>query len=82
MATVQMVEEQEATGRVEEIYGEIKESLGTDFVPNLYKTMAAKPSYLEAQWNKTRTVMESDKLDSLTKEIIAVSVSSVMGCEY
>ena len=83
MATIKMISEGEATGKVKEIYEEIKSELGLDFVPNLYKVMASKPGYLEANWNKVKTVMvEPGKLDRLTKEIIAVSVSAVNGCEY
>ncbi len=83
MSSVTMVSEADAVGRVAEVYEEIKASLGTDFVPNLYKVMAVNPGFLEANWNKVRTVMsESRKLDSLTKEVIAVTVSAVMGCEY
>ncbi len=83
MASIKMIPEDEATGRVKEIYQEIKTQLGIDFVPNLYKVMAAKPAYLEANWNKVKTVMvEPGKLDRLTKEIIAVAVSAVMGCKY
>lgn len=83
MASIKMVPEEEATGKVKEIYAEIKANLGIDFVPNLYKVMASKPGYLEANWNKVKTVMvEPGKLDRLTKEIIAVAVSAVMGCEY
>jgi alkylhydroperoxidase/carboxymuconolactone decarboxylase family protein YurZ len=78
-----MIPEEEATGKVKEIYKDIKERLGIDFVPNMYKVMAPKPNYLEANWTKIKTVMkDSSKLDSLTKEIIAVAVSAVMGCEY
>ena len=83
MANVTMVSEADAEGRVAEIYEEIRTSLGIDFVPNLYKVMAVKPSFLEANWNKVQSVMsDSGKLDRLTKEVIAVTVSSVMGCEY
>ena len=83
MSTVQMVSEEDATGRVAEIYEEIRSSLGTDFVPNLYKVMAVKPSFLEANWAKVQAVMAApSKLDRLTKEVIAVSVSAVIGCEY
>lgn len=83
MSTVKMVSEEDAQGRVAEIYEEIKEALGTDFVPNLYKVMAVKPSFLETNWNKVQSVMSAPgKLDRLTKEIIAVSVSAVIGCEY
>jgi alkylhydroperoxidase/carboxymuconolactone decarboxylase family protein YurZ len=45
--------------------------------------MAAKPEYLEANWNKVKTVMVAPgKLDRLTKEIIAGAVSAVNGCAY
>ena len=83
MASIEMIEETEATGKVKEIYEDIKESLGIDFVPNMYKVMAHRPGYLEANWDKIRAVMQQEgKLDTLTKEIIAVAVSSVMGCDY
>ena len=83
MASIKLIPEEEATGKVKEIYEEIKSQLGIDFVPNLYRIMASKPGYLEANWNKDKAVMiEPGKLDSLTKEIIAVAVSAVNGCEY
>ncbi len=78
-----MIPEDEATGRVKEVYEDIKQTLGIAFVPNLYRVMAGKPAYLEANWQKVKAVMvEPGKLDRLTKEIIAVAVSAVMGCEY
>ncbi len=83
MASVKMIFEDEATGKVKGIYQDIKSKLGIDFVPNLYKVMASKPDYLEANWNKVKAVMiEPGKLDRLTKEIIAVAVSAVLSCQY
>ena len=83
MSVVKMIEEEEAVGRVKDIYEEIKTQLGIDFVPNLYRVMAQKPKYLEANWNKVNAVMVTEgKLDSLTKEVIAVAVSAVLGCGY
>ncbi len=83
MAAITMVSEEEATGKVKEIYADIKSTLGIDFVPNLYRVMAPKPDYLEANWNKVKAVMvASGKLDRLTKEIIAVAVSAVNSCAY
>jgi alkylhydroperoxidase/carboxymuconolactone decarboxylase family protein YurZ len=83
MAAIRMIPEDEATGRVKEIYEDIKQTLGIGFVPNLYRVMAAKPGYLEANWNKVKAVMvEPGRLDRMTKEIIAVTVSAVLGCEY
>ena len=47
MATIAMISEEEAKGKVKKIYDEIMERLGIDFVPNLYKVMAHNPEYLE-----------------------------------
>ncbi len=84
MTSIKMISEEEAAGKTKEIYMDIKETLGIDFVPNMYKIMAHKPDYLETTWNKTKAIMhdKSSKLDNLAKEIIAVAVSATMGCEY
>ncbi len=83
MATVNMVSEKEAKGKVRENYADIMDTLGIDFVPNMYKVMAHRPAFLEAQWGKSKAVMRGPgKLEPLTREIIAVAVSAVMGCDY
>ena len=83
VAAIKMIEEEEATDRVKEVYAEIKDTFEIDFVPNMYKLMAPNPAYLEANWNKVKAVMiESDNLDRMTKEIIAVAVSAVNSCDY
>ncbi len=83
MAAIKMVGEEEATGKVKQIYADIKATLGIDFEPNLYKVMAPNPGYLAANWNKVKAVMVEDgRLDRLTKEIIAVAVSAVNSCPY
>ena len=83
MAAVKMVSEEDAVGKVKEIYEEIQSLLGIDFVPNMYKAMAVKPEFLEANWKKVKAVMmEPGRLDRMTREIIAVAVSAVMGCRY
>jgi len=83
MASIKMIDENDASGKVKEIYDEIKKSLGIDFVPNLYKVMAHNPDYLEVNWNKSKTVMhQNGKLDAVTKEAIAIAVATTMGCDY
>jgi len=83
MSVVQMISEDQAVGKVKDVYQEIMDSLGIDFVPNMYKVMAVKPEFLESNWRKVKAVMvEGGKLDRMTREIIAVAVSAVMGCKY
>ena len=57
VAAIKMIEEEAASERVKEIYAEITDTFGIDFVPNIYKVMAAKPEYLEANWRKVKAVM-------------------------
>jgi hypothetical protein len=56
MASVKMIAEEEAAGKTKEIYQDIRETLGIDFVPNMYKVMVSKPGYLEINWNKIKAV--------------------------
>ncbi len=82
-AFVQVVLEKEATGKVKDIYEEIQETLDIEFVPNMYKALAVNPDYLEMTWNKVQRVMGVDgKLGKKTKEIVALTVSIMNGCEY
>jgi len=83
MAVIKLVEEDEASGVVRDVYQDIKSTLGIDFVPNMYRAMANDPDYLESSWNKIQAVMGgAGKLDSLTKDIIALTVSVMSGCDY
>jgi alkylhydroperoxidase family enzyme len=83
MASIRMIPEGEAVGDVRVIYDEIKQQFGIDFVPNLYRVMATNPAYLAANWMRVKAIMFAPgKLDRLTKEIIAVTVSAVQGCKY
>lgn len=82
MATVTLVSEEQAKGKVKSIYDEIKRTFGMPFVPNLFKAMANFPEYLEASWNRFKVIMGPGKLDRKTKEFLALAVSSVNNCEY
>jgi len=81
-ATVAMVEEAAATGRVREIYDDIKATKNIDFVPNLWKTLATHPPLLEQIWTRLKVTMAPGRLDPLTKEMIALAVSATNGCSY
>ena len=82
MSLFATVEEKDATGKVKEIYDEIKAAKKIDFVPNFWKALSINPDNLEAVWKKLQVTMKPGKLDLLTKEIIALSVSIVNNCHY
>jgi AhpD family alkylhydroperoxidase len=82
VATVQVVEEAQASPRVRAVYDDIKQTKQIDFVPNFWKTLATYPPLLEETWQRIKSVMAPGRLDPLTKEMIAVAVSATNGCRY
>ena len=82
MSLYSTVDEKEATGKVKEIYDDIKATKGIDFVPNFWKALSINPDHLEAVWQKLKVIMKPGKLDMKTKETIALAVSIVNNCEY
>lgn len=87
-ATVKLVTEQEATGRVAEIFADIRRTKNLDFVPNFWRTLAVNPTLLESVWTNLKTIMHPEAtgrtshLDAATREMIAVAVSATNGCAY
>ncbi len=80
MASINLVREQEATGRVKEIYEEIKTTMGWSFVPETFQMMAHNPEHLEAYWGHYKQVMGPGKVDLKTKKLIAFVVSAINNC--
>ena len=76
------IEENEATGKVKEIYDDIKSSRHITEVPNFWKTLANDPETLERTWTSLQQVMKKGALDPVVKELIYVAVSVTNGCEY
>ena len=82
MTLLRPVSEEEATGKVKEVFDDIKATKEIDFIPKFWQALAVNPDHLEATWHKLKVVMKPGKLDLLTKEIIALSVSITNGCNY
>ena len=88
IATVQPVDEHEATGKVAAIFADIKRTKGIDFVPVFWRTIAINPVQLELVWTNLKTLMHPEavnrdvRLDAQTREIIALAVSATNSCPY
>ena len=74
--------ENEATGKVKEIFDEIKSTRKITEVPNFCKYLANSPETLERTWNSLKKVMAKGALDPVVKELIYVAVSITNSCEY
>jgi uncharacterized peroxidase-related enzyme len=88
VATVRPVAESEATGKVAQIFEDIRRTKNIDFVPNFWRVLATNPAELELVWNSLKALMHPEAagraslLDARTREIIAVAVSATNGCRY
>ena len=76
------IEENEATGKVKEVYDDIKSERHITEVPNFWRMLANDPNELERSWNSLKQVMKKGAIDHVTKELIYVAVSITNGCEY
>ena len=87
-ATVRLVEESEATGRVAALFADIRATKGLDAVPNFWRALATNADHLELTWSRLKAIMHPEsegrtgRLDPLTREIIALAVSATNGCAY
>ena len=82
MAIFNMIEENEATGKVKEIFEDIKQKRNIKSVNNFWKMLANEPETLERTWNSLQQVMKKGALDEMTKELIYIAVSITNNCEY
>ena len=82
MAIFNMIEENEATGKVNEIFEDIKQKRNIKSVNNFWKMLANEPETLERTWNSLQQVMKKGALDEMTKELIYIAVSITNSCEY
>jgi len=82
MATVKLVETQEASPAVREVYEDIMETRQVDWINNFWKALAVQPDLLRRTWEGVKTVMATGALDPLTKEMIYIAVSVTNGCTY
>lgn len=88
IATVRPVPEDEAEGKVAEIFADIRRTKNLDFVPNFWRVLATNPTQLELVWSTLKRLMhpeatgQSARLDPRTREIIALAVSATNGCAY
>ena len=82
MATVRLIEYDEASPEVRAVYDDIRATRQSDFINNFWKALAHSPAQLQRTWEAVKTVMAPGALDALTKELIYIAVSVANSCEY
>jgi len=82
MATLGLIEYQDASPEVRTIYDDIMLTRKTDWINNFWKALANDPATLKRTWEDIKQIMAPGELNALTKELIYVAVSVTNQCGY
>lgn len=80
MARIQLKSDQTTNPEIKTIFDEIIEKSGK--VPAAYRAFALHPHILQANWNRTKNILEQGNLPISLKEMIATRISAENGCTF
>ena len=83
MATLGLIEYENASPEVRAVYDDIMQVRQTDWINNFWKALAHDPLTLRRTWESIKQIMgPGGALDPLVKEMIYVAVSATNQCPY
>src|ERR1700724_3047393 len=82
MATLGLIEYENATAEVRTVYDDIMATRKTDWINNFWKALAHDPATLRRTWASIKEIMAPGTLDALTKEMVYLAVSATNQCGY
>jgi AhpD family alkylhydroperoxidase len=82
MATLGLIEYQDASPEVRAVYDDIMASRKIDWINNFWKALARDPVTLRRTWQSIKEIMAPGALDALTKEMVYLAVSATNQCGY
>jgi len=82
MATLGLIEYQDASPEVRAVYDDIMATRKTDWINNFWKALARDPPTLRRTWHSIKEIMAPGTLDALTKEMVYLAVSATNQCGY
>ena len=82
MATLGLIEYQDASPEVRAVYDDIMATRKTDWINNFWKALARDPVTLRRTWQSIKEIMAPGALDALTKEMVYLAVSATNQCGY
>lgn len=79
----ELIEYEQSSGVVREVFDDIRATRKTNEINNFWKALARHPPTLERTWAATRAIMAGPgELDPLVRELIYLAVSITNGCDY
>jgi AhpD family alkylhydroperoxidase len=82
MATLGLIEYENASADVRAIYDDIMATRKIDWVNNFWKALAHDPATLRRTWQAVKEIMAPGALDTVTKEMMYLAVSTTNQCGY
>ena len=82
MATLGLIEYEDATPEVRVVYDDIMRTRNTDWINNFWKALAHDTPTLRRTWQSVKEVMAPGALDAVTKEMIYLAISASNQCAY
>ena len=86
MTTIRLPDPDAAGDRTKEIFDAIlrreAKVFGATSVSNIWRCMAHSPALLEANWNRSRALMQRGNFTPLQRELVATAVSVTNACAY
>jgi AhpD family alkylhydroperoxidase len=82
MATLGLVEYEDASPEVRAVYDDIMRTRDTDWINNFWKALARDPAALRRTWQSIKEIMAPGALDVVTKEMVYLAVSASNQCGY
>lgn len=86
MTTIRLTDTDGLTDKGREIFDAVlrreAKVFGATTVSNIWRCMAHSPVLLEANWNRSRALMQRGEFTPLQRELIATAVSIANACTY
>jgi hypothetical protein len=86
MTTIRMIDPAKTGGRTREIFDAVlrreRQVFGATDVSNIWRCMGHSLELLEANWNRSRALMQRGDFSPLQRELIASAVSMANACHY
>ena len=83
MATLGLIEYDQANDAVRAVYDDIRQTRQTEYINNFWKAIAHDEATLRRTWESVKQIMgPGGALDTVVKEMIYVAVSATNQCGY
>jgi alkylhydroperoxidase family enzyme len=86
VTTIRLVDPTAAAGKARDVFDAVlrreEKVFGATAVSNVWRCMGHVPDYLEANWNRSRALMQRGRFSPLQRELVATAVSAANRCHY